>query len=74
MPQQDTKKHTSALSALLLPFKPVIGAYGGLAQMLERLRQGVVAIAPDVNLEVTIGMARTLPGTLYSLYKRPFGT
>ena len=52
----------SVLSALLLPFKPVIGAYGGLAHILERLRLGVVAISPDVNYDATVGMARIIPG------------
>ena len=54
--------HSSRLSALFYPLTPVLGAYGGLAQMAERLRLGVVAIAPEVNLDVTINVARNIPG------------
>ena len=33
-----------------------------ISGLLEWLRVGVVATAPEVNLEVTLGVARTIPG------------
>lgn len=49
---------------MLLPFRPVVLAYGGLGHMLERLRVGLVAVLPDINFEVTMGIASTIPGSI----------
>lgn len=54
--------HNNLWTALLLPFRPVISAYGGLAGMLERLRVGLVYIIPEINNDVTMALARVFPG------------
>ena len=69
-PQPEHKYHkakqtnNSLWAALLLPFRPVISAYGGLASMLERLRVGLVYIIPEINNDVTMALARVFPGSL----------
>ena len=58
-------KGSTVFSNLLIPFKPILGAYGNLAHMSEKLRVGIVAIAPDVNTDVTIGVAKVIPGEYF---------
>lgn len=53
---------------LLLPFRPVIAAYGGLGSILERLRLGLVLTLPEVNVEVMMGIASVVPGLFCCLF------
>lgn len=48
---------------VFLPFRPVVSAYGGLGRVLERIRVGIVVTLPDINYEVTMGVASIIPGT-----------
>jgi len=49
-------------SGLLLPLGPVVSAYGGLAGILERVRVGIVMTMPEINNDVTMGVANVIPG------------
>ena len=39
-----------------------VSAYGGLASILERLRVGIVLTMPEINNDVTMGVAKVIPG------------
>jgi len=61
--------HFGLWSTMLLPFRPVLSAYGGLASILERVRVGMVMTMPEINIDVTMGVAKVIPGE-----KAPFCT
>ena len=56
-----------AWEAALLPFWPVISTYSGLAALLERVRMAIVVSTPEINNEVTMGMASVIPGRASAL-------
>ena len=56
----------NAWEAALLPFWPVVSAYSGLAGLLERVRMAIVVSTPEINNEVTMGMASAIPGRVSS--------
>ena len=68
--RREQQSRGSAWQASLLPFWPVLSAYSGLAALLERVRMAIVVSTPEINNEVTMGMARAIPGRLSSSYDR----
>ena len=48
-----------------------MSAYGGLASILERLRVGIVLTMPEINNDVTMGVAKVIPGETHAYLSVP---